>query len=65
MKSIDVSEEEVLIAIFESGLHQYNPAVLSVRWKDGIDVNIPSRSIMNFAQKLVDRITQKVKNENP
>jgi hypothetical protein len=59
MKSVEISEDDVLIAIYQSGLHQYNPAVLKTKWKDGIDVSVPSIHVMNFAQKLIDRFNQK------
>jgi len=47
-----VTEESVLKAVYESGLHQYAPGVLRPIWKDGIDIDVPSASLMNFARKL-------------
>lgn len=47
------TEEQVLKAVYESGLHQYAPDVLKTRWKDGIDIETPSAALMNFARKLL------------
>jgi len=47
------TEEQVLKAIYESGLHQYAPQVLCKDWKDNIDIkNKPSSYIMGFVRKL-------------
>ena len=46
------TEDEVLKAVYESGLHQSAPNVLVTKWKDGIDINKPSGYLMNFARKL-------------
>ena len=46
------SSEDVLKAIYESGLHQYASGVLRTEWKDGIDIKFPSSSLMNFVKKL-------------
>jgi hypothetical protein len=45
-------EDQVLKAIYESGLHQYCPQVLRTKWKDGIDIDEPSSYIMCFVRKL-------------
>lgn len=47
------TEQQVLKAVYESGLHQYSPSVLKTEWKDGIDVDVPSSALMNFARKLL------------
>lgn len=49
------TEEQVLKAVYESRLHRYAPDVLKTRWKDGIDIDIPSAALMSFARKLLDR----------
>ena len=37
-----VTEEQVLKAVYESGLHQYAPkGILITKWKDGINVEEP------------------------
>lgn len=46
------TEEKVLKAVYESGLHQYAPGVLRAQWKDGINIDIPSPALMNFVRKL-------------
>jgi len=51
---MNYTKEEVLKAIYESGLHQYSPEVLRAVWKDGIDINEPSRALMNFVAKLTE-----------
>lgn len=55
------TEEQVLKAIFESGLHQYVPGVITTRWKDGIDIDIPNHSLINFASKLFTNHEEEVK----
>lgn len=49
-----VTEGRVLKAIYESGLHQYAPGVIRKSWKDGIDIDVPHSSLMNFVKKLVE-----------
>lgn len=58
------TEEQVLKAIYESGLHQYVPGVITTRWKDGIDIDIPNHSLINFASKLFTDHEEEVKKRN-
>lgn len=44
--------EQILKAIYESGLHQYVPGVLTTVWKDGIDIDTPSTYLLHFVRKL-------------
>ena len=53
---IEITEKQVLRAVYESGLHQYAPGVIRAMWKDGIDIDTPSPSLMNFARKLMDAV---------
>ena len=55
------TKEQVLKAVYESGLHQYAPQVLDVKWKDGIDIDVPSGSLMNFVGKIVHNTTESSK----
>jgi hypothetical protein len=48
------TEEQVLKAVYESGLHQYAPGVIRTSWKDGIDIDIPHSSLMSFVRKLTE-----------
>ena len=50
---IPVSEQAVLKAVYESGLHQYAAGVLREKFKDGIGVDVPHSALMNFARKLL------------
>lgn len=52
-----LTEKQVLKAVYESGLHQYAPKVLTTKRKDGIDIDEPSSALMNFAGKIVDITT--------
>ena len=47
-----VTEDMVLKAVYESGLHQYAPGVLRTSWKDGIDLDVPCPALVNFAMKI-------------
>lgn len=50
------TEDEVLRAIYESGLHQYIPGVVSKEpFKHGAYVNVPSTYLMLFVKKLYER----------
>jgi hypothetical protein len=49
------TEQQVLKAIYESGLHQYAPTVIRESYKDGISITIPSSVVMNFVDKLTER----------
>jgi len=53
-----MSEEQVLKAVYESGLHQYAPGVLYTKWKDGIDVDVPTSALMNFVGKILEQPTE-------
>jgi hypothetical protein len=48
------TEEQVLKAVYESGLHQYAKGVIFAKWKDGIDIDVPTIALMNFVQKLTE-----------
>jgi len=50
--SAGYTPEQVLKAVYESGLHQYAPKVIQKSWKDGIDIDVPSAALMNFVRKL-------------
>jgi hypothetical protein len=47
--------DQILKAIYESGLHQYIPAVLAQITVDGISTNVPSISLINFVRKLEEK----------
>jgi hypothetical protein len=49
------TKEQILKAVYESGLHQYAPTVLATSWKDVIDINVPSMYLLNFVEKLTAR----------
>ena len=49
---MEYTEEQVLRAIYESGLHQYAPGVIRTTWKEGIDIAEPRSCLMNFVRKL-------------
>jgi hypothetical protein len=51
---MEYTEEQVLKAVYESGLHQYAKGVLYRKWKDGIDLAIPTLALMNFVRKLTE-----------
>lgn len=53
-----LTEQQVLKAIYESGLHQYNPAVIRESYRDGISITIPSFVLMNFVDKLVEGLNE-------
>jgi len=46
------TEQQVLKAVYESGLHQYAPGVIYRQSKDGIDIDVPTQALMNFVRKL-------------
>lgn len=50
------TEERVLKAVHESGLHQYAPGVIRSLWQDGIDVDVPHSALMNFVRKLTGSV---------
>ena len=52
---IQYTEEQVLNAVYESGLHQYAPSVIFAKWKDGIDIDVPTLALMNFVGKLTKK----------
>ena len=57
------TEEQVLKAIYESGIHQYIPGVLRTKWKDGIDVQSPSNYLLHFVKILTQN--EKVRHGGP
>lgn len=48
----EYTEQHVLKAIYESGLHQYAPGVIRTSFKDGIDIDIPHSALLNFVRTL-------------
>ena len=47
------TDDEILKAVYESGLHQYaSKGILTTKWKDGIDVDSPSLYLIHFVKKL-------------
>ena len=52
---MEYTEDQVLKAVYESGLHQYAPSVIFAKWKDGIDIDVPTLALMNFVGKLTKK----------
>jgi len=59
------TEEQVLKAIYSSGLWKHAPIVLNTKWKDGIDIDEPSFLVMDFVQKVFDISAEKTATDKP
>ncbi len=46
-----LSDDEIRSALFASGLHHVNRTVIT-RWKDGIDIDFPTREVIDFARSV-------------
>lgn len=49
---MEYTEKEVLKAVYESGLDQYAPRVIYRQWRDSIDIDVPTSTLMDFVAKL-------------
>lgn len=54
MNDREALESRVLKAVYESGLHQYIPSVITEKHKDGIAIDVPSGHLIRFVQKLLE-----------
>jgi len=45
-------KDQILKAVYQSGLHQTAPGVLRTIWKDGVEIDEPSLALLNFVNKL-------------
>ena len=45
-------KDQILKAVYQSGLHQTAQGVLRTIWKDGVEIAEPSLALLNFVNKL-------------